>query len=41
VKVRVSYDGSDRFTQWWSGAKRDFLAAVTGPLGRTRRRRHE
>jgi hypothetical protein len=40
VKVRVSLKGSDRFTQRWPGAERDFPAARTGPLGKPRRWRH-
>jgi hypothetical protein len=41
VRVRVSLKSSDRFTQWWPEAERDFLAARTGPLGKARWRRHE
>src|SRR5882724_2456054 len=33
VRVRVSLKSSDRFTQWWPGVERGFLAACTGPLG--------
>jgi hypothetical protein len=40
VKIRISLKGSDRFTRWWPGAERDFLAARTGPLGKPRRWRH-
>ena len=40
MKVRVSLKGPDRFTQWWPGAERDFLAARTGPLGKPKRWRH-
>ena len=30
MKVRVSLKGPDRFTQWWLGTERDFLAARIG-----------
>jgi hypothetical protein len=41
VKLRVSLKGSDRFTQWWPKAERDFQAACTVLLGKARRRRHK
>jgi hypothetical protein len=41
VRFRVSLKSSDRFTQWWPEAERDFLAARIGPLGKARWQRHE
>lgn len=40
MKIRVSLEASDRFTERWSGTQRDFLAERIGPLAKPKQRRH-